>query len=610
VEVDTASKTEKAITDVTAKVEGSQTDVGESPNKVMSITIGGYPYDVVWADDGSYSIDQEEYDDVKVVNGKLTVTPIEIHVKALNDSKIYGFDDPESFDVEAHEGSLTGPVFDLEKLEKIAKYEVEREAGENVRDAKDEADKIYEVAFKNCELLNTNYTVFYHPGEFVINPRPVKLLSGSKLNQPFTGKPITCEEVSAVVEDEYLPFVGDENVYVKMDPESYVIYPGEGQPNGKDNKFTVTGPQKGTRLSNYVITEEYGKLSVEKREGDKKIKIVIKVDSGVDGQNYKELVYNGERQYLPVVLNVDGNAYSTTEEEEGSSSIIDDFKELIESWKKGLKDFLVITANASEGREIKKTLTVDGVTFTISGVFVKDAEGLDVNEYPIMLDTTNMSITVNEIPVDDEFDVEVELLDGTVTNEKGVSQIGKLVIKKRPVTLISESASKQYDGTPLTRPDVTEVGKGEAERGFVKGEATDIIATGSITNPGETVNSIVFTPAGNFKESNYIINIQEGTLTVYDTEGDNPPPDDNPPSDNPPSDNPPSENPPSNPPSVLGAVRNPEVLGATREQAAVLGARRGNTSDDTNTFGRIIAIIVAAGVGFTMIFMKKKKEED
>ncbi len=57
--------------------------------------------------------------------------------------------------------------------------------------------------------------------------------------------------------------------------------------------------------------------------------------------------------------------------------------------------------------------------------------------------------------------------------------------------------------------------------------------------------------------------------------------------------------------SVLGAKRE-----AAGEGGAVLGARRAGTEDTTNNIGRIITIVVAAGIGFTMIFLKRKKNED
>ena len=84
-------------------------------------------------------------------------------------------------------------------------------------------------------------------------------------------------------------------------------------------------------------------------------------------------------------------------------------------------------------------------------------------------------------------------------------------ITKRSVTLTSETASKAYDGTPLTRPVVTVTGDG-----FVTGEVTDIKATGSVTyvSEGEVTNTITYTEGANFKDSNYAITKTEGKLSI------------------------------------------------------------------------------------------------
>ena len=93
----------------------------------------------------------------------------------------------------------------------------------------------------------------------------------------------------------------------------------------------------------------------------------------------------------------------------------------------------------------------------------------------------------------------------------GKSIDGKLTINPRKVTLTSETASKEYDGTPLTRPDVDVTGDG-----FVAGEVTGITATGSVTlvDDGEVTNAITYTPGANFKEKNYTIFKDEGTLSI------------------------------------------------------------------------------------------------
>ena len=85
----------------------------------------------------------------------------------------------------------------------------------------------------------------------------------------------------------------------------------------------------------------------------------------------------------------------------------------------------------------------------------------------------------------------------------------ELTITKRAVTMTSKSASKAYDGTALTKHEVTETGDG-----FVKGEVTDIKATGSITTVGKVTNTITYTPSDKFKEKNYTITKHEGELSI------------------------------------------------------------------------------------------------
>ena len=102
--------------------------------------------------------------------------------------------------------------------------------------------------------------------------------------------------------------------------------------------------------------------------------------------------------------------------------------------------------------------------------------------------------------------------DGVDVTDKVIVNVtkGKLTISKREVTLTSETASKPYDGTPLTRPEVT------ITNGFVKDEVKEVKATGSVTNvsEGEVTNTIVITEGENFKESNYSITKHEGKLSI------------------------------------------------------------------------------------------------
>ena len=84
-------------------------------------------------------------------------------------------------------------------------------------------------------------------------------------------------------------------------------------------------------------------------------------------------------------------------------------------------------------------------------------------------------------------------------------------IRKRSVTLTSEGGDKPYDGTALTKPEVT-----VSEDGFVTGEVSDVKATGSVTTvaEGEVTNTITYTKEGAFKADNYTIRKTEGKLSI------------------------------------------------------------------------------------------------
>ena len=136
--------------------------------------------------------------------------------------------------------------------------------------------------------------------------------------------------------------------------------------------------------------------------------------------------------------------------------------------------------------------------FTLNGQAM--ATGKDAATYPMNLDATQF---VNN--------------NTNFSNVKfEIAEDGQLVINPRAVTLTSETASKDYDGTPLTRPNV------KAEGNFVDGEVTKVEATGSVTyvSDGEVTNTIVITEGENFKESNYSITKHEGTLSITEVDAE------------------------------------------------------------------------------------------
>lgn len=143
--------------------------------------------------------------------------------------------------------------------------------------------------------------------------------------------------------------------------------------------------------------------------------------------------------------------------------------------------------------------TISGYTADIAGVTFNgisaSGSGTDVGEYDVTFDGT---------PV------------GTVdTTEKYIvteTTPGQLTINPRTVTLTSGSASKEYDGTPLTNKTVSVTGDG-----FVTGEGATYDVTGAITNVAENKpnnNTFTYTLSEGTTAGNYDIEIMYGTLEI------------------------------------------------------------------------------------------------
>lgn len=139
---------------------------------------------------------------------------------------------------------------------------------------------------------------------------------------------------------------------------------------------------------------------------------------------------------------------------------------------------------------------VEGLTFT--GVASPSASGTDVGEYDV--EFSGSAVGAHN-----------ELYIVTAVNP------GKLTITPRKVTLTSETASKVYDGTPLTKPNVKVTGDG-----FVEGEGATYNVTGTITNVGTTDNTFTYTLKDGTKATNYTITKKEGKLTITEASAPTP----------------------------------------------------------------------------------------
>ncbi len=145
---------------------------------------------------------------------------------------------------------------------------------------------------------------------------------------------------------------------------------------------------------------------------------------------------------------------------------------------------------------------VNGHKYTVSGL-TAEAKATDAGSYTVEVTGTAVVKDSSGVDVTKQFAV----------NEKD----GTLEITRREITLTSATASKPFDGGPLTNDKITVSGDG-----FAKGESATYIVTGSQTAIGSSENTFKFSLDGeNFYGivnklaiGNYIVTSAFGTLTV------------------------------------------------------------------------------------------------
>ena len=245
----------------------------------------------------------------------------------------------------------------------------------------------------------------------------------------------------------------------------------------------------GTPLTRPEVTITGGFVKDEVKE----VKATGSVTNVSEGEVTNTITYKTSNKFNP-------NNYSITKNE-GKLSITPVTDEVTVTIKGNSKatpyNGTVQSVGGYTVESISNTLYTS-TDFTLNGQAM--ATGKDAATYPMNLDATQF---VNN--------------NTNFSNVKfEIAEDGQLVINPRAVTLTSETASKDYDGTPLTRPNV------KAEGNFVDGEVTIVEATGSVTyvSDGEVTNTIVITEGENFKESNYSITKHEGTLSITEVDAE------------------------------------------------------------------------------------------
>ena len=340
-----------------------------------------------------------------------------------------------------------------------------------------------------------------------IKKRPVTLTSASA-NKVYDGTPLTNDTVTSTPLGVGVGFLDGEGVTCNVTGSQTNV--GES-----DNEFTYTF-NEGTSKSDYLVTYEFGKLIVTQDNTE----VVVTITE-----------HSGAFEYDGTEKTVSGYDFSASNELYKNTDFEFTGNDSVSATNVGTYDMELKSENFknTNGNFSKVTfVVVDGqLTITPKSVDPEAGKGMSVGKLPHV--TYNGESQKQKPEVKDGNTLLTEGADYTLSYSKDTTNVGTVTvtvegkgnyageaevtyeIMKRQVALKSASASKVYDGTPLTKPGVT-VGCD----GFVEGEVSGLKAIGTVTNvaDGEVDNEIVWDWAEGFGEGNYDITKTEGKLSI------------------------------------------------------------------------------------------------
>ena len=468
-------------------VTGSQTEVGESKN-TFSYTLK----------DGTNA---KNYN-IELALGTLKVTPVtdKVTVTITENSGTEKYDGTEKTVTGYTVTNISNPLYKESDFSFSGNAEVKgTDAG------------MYNMELKASDFTNNN-TNFAEvkfvivDGSLTISPRSVTLTSASA-SKTYDGKPLTNDTV-AVGGDG---FATDEGATYKVTGSQTLV-------GSSENTFTYT-LNEGTKATNYNIELALGTLEVTPVTEE----VIVTITGRTD-----EMPYDGkEHSVFGYDLTVSNALYNPKEDMQfngidadmtakGTDAGTYPMDLTAEDFTNKSKNFSKVTFVVTDGyvkinpRAVTLTSETAGKTYdgtalekpvvTVGGDGFVEGQVKEIKATGSVTNAGSVANTITFTPVEEKF------------NEKNYNiqkTEGTLTIAKRSVLITSQSATKTYDGSALTRPAVTITGDG-----FVPGELAKAEATGSITNVGSTPNAIQYTTTGAFNAANYSIALSVGTLTV------------------------------------------------------------------------------------------------
>ena len=472
-------------------VKGSVTDVdeGEVVNKITSY--------YVTTRDGSRDV-TKNYTFEEPVNGTLKITPREITLTSGSDEKIYDgtpltnstvtVGAPGFVDGEGATYTVTGSQTEVGESNNSFTYKL------------------------NDNTKASNYTITPEYGKLKVNPVTDEVIvtitenSGS-YKYDGTEKTVTGYKVTSISNPLYkesdFTFSGDATIK-GTDAGTYDmnLVPGDFTNSNKD-------------FTNVTFVIVNGTLVISPR--------TLTITSGSDSKEYDGTPLTSSEIKVSGDGFVDGEGASYTftgsQTNNGSSKNIFDYelnantkaknyeitKEYGDLTVTAVSTQIVITANSGEKMYDGSALINGGYTFT-SGILVDG----DVLTAVVEGSQLNAGSSANVVK---SYRVMRGETDVTANYRFAESVDGKLTVTARKVVMTSADDEKVYDGTPLTNDEITVTGDG-----FIEGEGVTYDVPGSQLDVGSSDNSFTYELNEGTLAENYIIETEEGKLTVTSPE--------------------------------------------------------------------------------------------
>ena len=470
-----------------AVVEGSQTDKGSSANVVKSYKVVRGSDDVT----GNYKFTDS-------VNGTLTVTPRVVVIESEGGRRVYNgqpltnpnykFTTGSFVDGEVSEVKTTGTITEVGSVDNTIVYTTTDKFDAN------------------------NYDITLTPGKLeitLVTDEVVVTITENSGSAKYDGteKTVTGYKVTSISDPLYkesdFNFSGDATIKgtdagtydMNLAPENFTNING----NFKNVLFVI---YDGTLvISPRTLTITSGSDSKE-YDGTPLTSSEIKVsgDGFVDGEG-ASYTFTGSQTN-------NGSSKNTFDYELNANTKAKNYeitKEYGDLTVTAVSTQIVITANSGEKMYDGSALINGGYTFT-SGILVDG----DVLTAVVEGSQLNAGSSANVVK---SYRVMRGETDVTANYRFAESVDGKLTVTARKVVMTSADDEKVYDGTPLTNDEIAVTGDG-----FIEGEGVTYDVTGSQLDVGSSDNSFTYELNEGTLAENYIIETEEGKLTVTSPE--------------------------------------------------------------------------------------------